>query len=149
MPTSSESRTDIDVTLGRRQTRGRRPMRSSGKAAVTTETILDLVDRLGLIDLVVSRVRTRLEDVDFDEMLDELGDYFRRNPEVLVVALATITVSAGLRANRRQTERGSEAEQRSFGAGFRDGSIRVVGCRFRNAGGYGDEAGDCARDQAL
>jgi hypothetical protein len=92
----SESRTDIDVTPGRRPTRGARPLRSGGRAAVTTETILDLVDRLGLIDLVVSRVRTRLQDVDFDEILDEIGDYVRRNPEVLVVGLATITVSAGL-----------------------------------------------------
>jgi len=92
----SESRTDIDVTPARRPTRGARPLRGSGRAAVTTETILDLVDRLGLLDLVVSRVRTRLEEVDFDEILDELGDYVRRNPEVLVIGLATITVSAGL-----------------------------------------------------
>jgi hypothetical protein len=96
MATSSESRTDIDVTPARRPNRGARPLRSGGRAAATTETILDLVDRLGLIDLVVSRVRTRLEDVDFDEVLDELGDYIRRNPEVLVVGLATMTVSAGL-----------------------------------------------------
>lgn len=34
--------------------------------------------------------------MDIDELFDELGDYVRRNPEVLVVALATITVSAGL-----------------------------------------------------
>ena len=67
-----------------------------GRSAVTTETILDLVERLGLIDLVTSRVRARLEEVDVDELFDELGDYVRRNPEVLVVALATITVSAGL-----------------------------------------------------
>ena len=96
MATSSESRTDIDVTPARRPNRGARPLRSGGRAAINTETILDLVDRLGLIDLVVSRVRTRLEDLDFDEILDELGDYVRRNPEVLVVGLATITVSAGL-----------------------------------------------------
>lgn len=93
---TSESRTDIDVTPTRRAGRGGRPLRTGGKGAVTTDTILDLVDRLGLVDLVVSRVRTRLEDVDFDEILDELGDYVRRNPEVLVLALATVTVSAGL-----------------------------------------------------
>jgi hypothetical protein len=87
MATSSESR-NIDVTSGRRRpTRGVRPLQSAGRAAGTIETILDLV---------VSRVRTRLEDVDFDEILDELGDYVRHNPEVLLVALATITVSAGL-----------------------------------------------------
>jgi hypothetical protein len=96
MATSSESRTDIDVTPVRRAGRGARPLRTGGRTAVTTDTILDLVDRLGLVDLVVSRVRTRLEDVDFDEILDELGHYVRRNPEVLVVALATVTVSAGL-----------------------------------------------------
>jgi hypothetical protein len=63
---------------------------------MTTETILDLVERLGLIDLVTARLRSRLEEVDIDELFEELGDYVRRNPEVLVVALATITVSAGL-----------------------------------------------------
>ena len=74
----------------------RRSGRRSGGAAVTTETILDIVERLGLIDLITARLRARLEEVDIDELFDELGDYVKRNPEVLVVALATITVSAGL-----------------------------------------------------
>ena len=75
---------------------GKTAGRARAGAAVTTETILDLVERLGLIDLVTARLRARLEEVDIDELFDELGDYVRRNPEVLVVALATITVSAGL-----------------------------------------------------
>ena len=37
-----------------------------------------------------------IEEVDLDDIFDELGRYVRRNPEVLVVDLATITVSAGL-----------------------------------------------------
>jgi len=113
MATSTESRSDIDVTPARRPNRGARPLRSGGRAAINTETILDLVERLGLIDLVVSRVRTRLEDVDFDELLDELNEYVRRNPEVLVVALATITVSAGLIVylNQRRESRGDFEEE--------------------------------------
>jgi excinuclease UvrABC helicase subunit UvrB len=63
---------------------------------LSTETILDLVERFGLVDMVTSKVRQRLEEVDLDDLFDELQRYVRRNPEVLVVALATITVSAGL-----------------------------------------------------
>jgi hypothetical protein len=64
--------------------------------AINTETILDIVQRLGLVDILTARLRQRIEDVDVDELFDELGKYVRRNPEVLVVALAAITVSAGL-----------------------------------------------------
>lgn len=67
-----------------------------GRPAMTTETILDLIEKLGLIDMISFRLRQKLEEVDIDELFDELGAYVRRNPEVLVVALATITVSAGL-----------------------------------------------------
>jgi hypothetical protein len=64
--------------------------------AINTETILDIVERLGLVDILTARLRQRIEDVDVDDLFDELGQYVKRNPEVLVVALAAITVSAGL-----------------------------------------------------
>jgi hypothetical protein len=70
--------------------------RTRAGAAVTTDTILDIIERLGLIDLVTAQVRTRLEQADVDEIFADVRDYVRRNPEVLVVALAAITVSAGL-----------------------------------------------------
>lgn len=87
MATTTESARNTRTTTGHTR---------SGGAAMTTDAILDLVQRLGLVDLVTSRVRQRIEEVDIDELFDELGMYVRRNPEVLVVALAAITVSAGL-----------------------------------------------------
>lgn len=77
--------------------REQRPARRRAAAAkaVTPETIIDLVQRLGLVDIVVDRLRARLEESDVDEVLDEIGDYLRRNPELIVVGLATLTVAAG------------------------------------------------------
>lgn len=81
---------------------------------LTAETILDIVESLGVVDLVTARLRTRLEQADMDELLDDLRDYVRRNPEVLVVALAAITVAAGLivylDARRDDREREEEDE---------------------------------------
>lgn len=64
--------------------------------AASTEALLDLVEKLGLVDLVVGRVRSRIEDTDIDEVVDEVSDYLRRNPEVLVVTLGAVTVATGL-----------------------------------------------------
>ena len=111
----------------------REPSRTSsrssgrGRSTMTTDTILDLVERLGLIDLVTSRVRARLEEVDIDELFDELGDYVRRNPEVLVVALATITVSAGLIVYLN-TRRDSESD-RKRGRDDEEATPRVAAAR--------------------
>lgn len=81
----------------RRTTTDREPasLRKTAAKAVTPETIIDLVQRLGLVDIVVDKLRARLEESDIDEVLDELGDYIRRNPELIVVGLATLTVAAG------------------------------------------------------
>ena len=64
--------------------------------AVSSDTVIDLVQRLGLLDIAVDKIRTRLEQADVDEILDEATDYLRRNPEVVVVLLGTITVAAGM-----------------------------------------------------
>jgi hypothetical protein len=75
---------------------GVRALKDVAAATVSTENIVDLIERLGLVDIVVNRLRARLETVEVDELIDEIGDYLRRNPEVLVVTMAAITVSAGL-----------------------------------------------------
>ncbi len=64
--------------------------------AAATDTLVDLVQRLGLVDIVVGRLKSRIEDTDIDELFDEVADYMRRNPEVLVVTLGSITVATGL-----------------------------------------------------
>src|SRR5471032_2870176 len=82
--------------------------RSSGLGAagagLSTAAILDIVERLGLIDLIVDRLKARLEDVDTDQIIDEVADYLKKNPEVLVVSLGSVTISAGalVYLNRRK-----------------------------------------------
>jgi hypothetical protein len=69
------------------------------------DTILDLVERLGLVDVVLGKVKSRIEETDIDEVLDDVADYLRRNPEVLVVSLGAVTVATGLLVwlnNRRE-----------------------------------------------
>src|SRR4051812_12637401 len=63
---------------------------------MSTETIIDIVERLGVVDLVIERLRGRIQEMDTDEMMDEVTGYLKRNPEVLVVALGTITIAAGV-----------------------------------------------------
>ena len=64
--------------------------------AIGTEALLDLVERLGLVDLVVGRVRSKIEETDLDEIFEEVTDYLRRNPEVLVVTLGAVTIASAL-----------------------------------------------------
>jgi hypothetical protein len=74
-----------------------------GNAAA--DTLVDLVERLGLIDIVLGRVKSRIDETDMDELMDEATDYLRRNPEVLVVTLGAVTVATGLLVwlnNRRE-----------------------------------------------
>jgi excinuclease UvrABC helicase subunit UvrB len=86
--------------------------------AVSSDTVIDLIQRLGLLDLAVDKVRARLEQADIDDILDDVTDYLRRNPEVVVVLLGTITVAAGMivyleRADRwRKLEEDEEEEEK-------------------------------------
>lgn len=60
------------------------------------DTMIDLIERLGLVDLVLGRVKSKIEETDIDELLDDVQDYLRRNPEVLVVSLGAVTIATGL-----------------------------------------------------
>ena len=84
--------------------------------AVSSDTIIDLVQRLGLLDIAADKIRGRLEQADLDDILDDATDYLRRNPEVVVVLLGTITVAAGMivyleRADRWRNRREDEEEE--------------------------------------
>ena len=61
----------------------------------STDALIDLVERLGLVDMVLGRIKSKLAETDIDERFDEITDYMKRNPEVLVVSLASITVATG------------------------------------------------------
>lgn len=75
---------------------GGHSLRNVVTSAAATETIVDLVSRLGLVDIVVGRLKSKLEETDIDELFDEIADYLKRNPEVLVVSLGALTVATGL-----------------------------------------------------
>ena len=64
--------------------------------AASSDALLAIVERLGLVDMVIGRVKSRLEETDVDELFDDLGDYLKRNPDVLVVGLAALTVATGV-----------------------------------------------------
>ena len=78
--------------------------------AVGTDAIIDLVEKLGLVDIVMGRLKSRIEETDLDDLFDELADYMKRNPEVLVVSLGALTVATGLVVflNSRREWDGSE-----------------------------------------
>lgn len=71
-------------------------LRNVVTTAAATETIIDLVSRLGLVDIVVGRLKSKLEETDLDDLFDEIADYLKRNPEVLVVSLGALTVATGM-----------------------------------------------------
>jgi hypothetical protein len=95
-----------------------------------TDTMMDLVERLGLVDLVVGRVKSRIEETDVDELLDEATDYLRRNPEVLVVTLGAVTIATGLLVwlnSRREwdgAERRTTSAPRPVAASSSQGRVR-------------------------
>ncbi|MBV9496121.1 MAG: hypothetical protein JOZ54_17875 [Acidobacteria bacterium] len=96
MPTSTSANLENERPT-RRRAADREPssLKKTAAKAVTPETLIDLVQRLGVVDIVIDRLRARLESTDVDNLLDEIGDYIRRHPEVIVVGMATLTVAAG------------------------------------------------------
>lgn len=110
----SRGRSSSSSSSSSRSSRG-----GSGDAwrAVTSSlsgtAIIDIVERLGLVDMVVDRLKQRLEDVDVDELVDEAADYLKRNPEVLVVSLGAVTIAAGaLVYLNRRNDGGRDREPR-------------------------------------
>lgn len=98
---------------------GASSMLSSMVGGAGADTILDLVERLGLVDVVLGRVKSRIEETDIDEVLDDVADYLRRNPEVLVVSLGAVTVATGLLVwlNHRREWDGNERRNTGTGSG--------------------------------
>lgn len=74
---------------------GASALRDLAVSTISADAIIELVEKLGLKDILVSRLRTRLEAADVDGLIDDGVDYLRRNPEVLVILLGAITVATG------------------------------------------------------
>ena len=111
--TTQTSTTDREEPRSRRSGSSGAGSPRRGNKGMSTETIIDIVERLGVVDLVIDRLRARIEDVDTDELMDDVTDYLRRNPEVLVVALGTITIAAGVIVYLSRRELGHERPRTS------------------------------------
>jgi hypothetical protein len=96
------------------ETRETKSAKSSGfkagaAAGVSTAALLDIVERLGLVDILIDRLKQKLDAVEVDDLIEDLGRYLKRNPEVLVVSLGAITLTAGalVYLNRRNEALGT------------------------------------------
>ncbi|MFP5245127.1 MAG: hypothetical protein ACLGH0_00440 [Thermoanaerobaculia bacterium] len=113
-------------TAAKKRSSGARVLRTVVTSAAATETLIDLVDRLGLVDLVLDRVKSRIEETNLDELLDEVTDYLRRNPEVLVVSLGAVTIATAMLVwlnNRREWD--GTTERRGSGQRYTSAPGRV------------------------
>jgi hypothetical protein len=70
-------------------------LRDLAASTISVESILELIDRLGVKDMLVTKLRARIEDADVDSLIDDAVEYARRHPEVLVIVLGAITVATG------------------------------------------------------
>lgn len=99
---------------------GGHTLRNVVTTAAATETIIDLVSRLGLVDIVVGRLKSKLEETDIDGLFDEVADYLKRNPEVLVVSLGAVTVATGMLVWLNSRKEWDGTERRGTGSSAND-----------------------------
>jgi hypothetical protein len=87
------------------------------KVAAGLDAAASVIERLGLLDLVVPPVRSRLERIDTEELMDNAVAAVRRTPEILVVLMGSLTVTTGLIVyfleRTAQQEREEERRERS------------------------------------
>ncbi len=109
------------ATAKKKAGNGSRVLRNVVTTAVGTDALLDLVEKLGLVDIVMGRLKSRLEETDVDELFEDVADYLKRNPEVLVVTLGAITVATGMLVwlNSRREWDGTERRREYGGTGGR------------------------------
>jgi hypothetical protein len=103
-------------------------LRNVVASAASTDALIDLVERLGLVDILLGRIKSRLEETDVDELFEEITDYMKRNPEVLVVTLASVTVATGLLVwlNSRREWDGTERRRTAAGTHYDEEEHEVV-----------------------
>lgn len=85
-------------------------------SAAATEGLFELIERLGLVDLVVDKVKQRVEEIELDELLDDVRDYLKKNPEVLVVSLGALTIASGIIVYLNARREWDGAERRRIAA---------------------------------
>ena len=95
-PDDDEEDDDRGTTSRSSSKSGSSRRRSGGAAAgLSTAAILDIVERLGLVDLIVDRLKARLDDVDTAPLPDDVADYLKKPTEVIVVTLGAVTIASG------------------------------------------------------
>lgn len=114
-------------------------LRNVVTAAAGTDGLLELVERLGIIDIVLGRMKSRLEETDIDELFDEAKEYLKRNPEVLVVSLGALTVATGLLVFLNARREWDGTERRTTGSGATAKPVRVSTGRVRRTTAADDE----------
>jgi hypothetical protein len=87
------------------------------KVAAGLDAAAAVIERLGVLDMVVPPIRSRLERIDTEELMDNAVNAIRRTPEILVVLLGSLTVTTGLIVyfieRTAQQEREEERRERS------------------------------------
>ena len=83
----------------------------------------NLLERLGLLDLIMPAVRDRIQAIDAEALVDDVVVYVRRNPEILVGIFGSLTIaSAVLVYLVRRAEEEEEARQQRQRAASRNTS---------------------------
>lgn len=95
-------------------------MASSNEGNSAVGAAANLIDKLGLMDLILPAVRSRLKRIDTEAVIDDVFEYVQRNPEILVVIFGSLTITSGLivylvrraeEEERQQRERERRREQ--------------------------------------
>src|SRR5947207_12199439 len=94
MPTSANAAHSGNGKSHKKHT-GASALRDLAVSTLSADALIELVEKLGLKDILVARLRSRIEDSDVDGLIDDAVMYLRRNPEVLVILLGAITVATG------------------------------------------------------
>jgi hypothetical protein len=94
--------------------RGRGPRPRSATAALATEGVLGLVQKTGLAEILTSQIKGKIEEQDFDELVDDAREYLSRNPEVLVISLGALTIATGIVVWLQQRREWDGSERRTL-----------------------------------
>lgn len=101
-------------TIDEKSSRGSSTRPRSVAPSLTTEGVLDLVQKLGIAEIVTNRIKGKIEEQDFDELVDDVKEYLSRNPEVLVISLGALTIATGVVVWLQQRREWDGAERRTL-----------------------------------
>ena len=101
-------------TADEKSGRGPSPRPRGVAAAAATEGLLGLAQKIGLAEILTNQIKGRIEEQDFDELVDDAKEYLSRNPEVLVISLGALTIATGIVVWLQQRREWDGAERREL-----------------------------------